>query len=77
MILTAIVFLGPTVGRIGGIWFNQPLLISQAIQYLLIAIIILSLIIQDRPDLQKAKPYFIGSVFYVIHAVLFYSVFIE
>lgn len=77
MILTAIVFLGPTVGRIGGIWFHQPLLISQGIHYLLIATILIALIMRDKPDLQKARPYLTGSVFYVIHAVLFYSVFID
>ena len=77
MILTAIVFLGPTVGRIGGIWFNQPPLISQGIQYLLIAAILIALIMRDRPDGQRSKPYLTGSVLYVIHAAAFYSVFIE
>ena len=77
MILTAIVFLGPTVGRIGGIWFNQPPLISQGIQYLLIAAILVTLILRDRPDGQRSKPYLTGSVLYVIHAAAFYSVFIE
>ena len=75
MILTAIVFLGPTVGRIGGIWFGQPPLISQGIQYLLIAIILTTLIIRDRPDRQKSRPYVTGSILYVSHAVVFYLIF--
>jgi predicted ferric reductase len=77
MILTAIVFLGPTVVRIGSIVLHQPLLISQGIQYLLIAGILITLILRDRPDGQRSKPYLTGSVLYVIHAAAFYSVFIE
>jgi hypothetical protein len=76
MILTAIVFLGPTVGRIGGIWLNQPALISQGIQYLLIAFILVFLIYRDKTSQDTSKPYFIGLVAYTLHALLFYIIFI-
>lgn len=74
MILTAIVFLGPTVGRIGGLIFLQPLLISQGIQYALIALILTNLIIRDNPQ-QLTRPYVIGSFGYALHAIAFYIVF--
>ncbi len=76
MVLTAMVFLGPTVGRIGGIWFNQPPLISQGIQYSLIALILVFLIKGDQNKERSAKPYYLGSFAYLIHALFFYAIFI-
>lgn len=74
MILTTIVFLGPTVGRIGGIWFGLPLLMSQAVQYFIIALILTVLIVRDDSR-KKSKPYFIGALAYLLHAIGFYIVF--
>ena len=75
MILAAIVFLGPTVGRIGGIWLNLPPLMSQGLQYLIIALILAFLIYQDRSKKGTRKAYYLGAIIYSIHALVFYIIF--
>lgn len=75
MILTAMVFLGPTVGRIGGMWLNLPILISQGAQYLLVALILAFLIYKDKSSQKKSRPYYVGSTGFALHALIFYIIF--
>jgi hypothetical protein len=71
MIGTAIVFLGPTFGRIGVFIFGWSDILTQNIQYSITYIILLSLILIDKRNPQKIKPYlFIIGVF-IIHQLIF------
>ena len=76
MIATAIVFLGPTVGRIGGILLEWPVLLSQSVLYGVIYLILISLIFYDRANKRNYNPYLFAFSCYVIHQVVFYLIFI-
>ena len=71
MIGTAIVFLGPTIGRIGPIVFGLHHNTTQNIQYVIIYSILIGLIFLDRKHGNNFKPYIIISVGWVIHQIVY------
>ena len=71
MIGTAIVFLGPTIGRIGPIVFGLHHNTTQNIQYVIIYSILIGLIFLDRKHGKNFKPYIIISVGWVIHQIVY------
>jgi hypothetical protein len=76
MIATAIVFLGPTIGRIGGILLEWPPLTSQSVLYGVIYLILISLIFYDKANQKDYTPYKFCVLCYIIHQVTFYLIFI-
>ena len=76
MIATAIVFLGPTIGRIGPNLLGWSGIFTQNVQYGIIYLILLSLILYDRNNRKKYNPYLITLACFAIHQVVFYLVFL-
>jgi hypothetical protein len=76
MIATALVFLGPTVGRIGPIWFGWSEILTQNIQYGIIYLILLSLIFYDKSNQRKYNPYLVAITCFAVHQAVFYLVFL-
>lgn len=76
MIALAIVFLGPTVGRIGPHLLGLSEVLTQFIQYAIIFLILLSLIIYDKINERKYEPYVIASIGFLAHMTVFYLVFV-
>ncbi len=74
-ISSALVLLGPIIGRIGPIWLDLSGLLTQNIQYTTIQGILLSLIIYDR-NLTKSKPYIHAIGLFVLHQLCFYLLFL-
>ena len=70
MISSALVLLGPTIGRIGPIWFGLTFEATQYIQYGVTLAILLTLIIHDG-RVQKSKPYLLAAGLFAIHAMVF------
>lgn len=60
MIGTALVFLGPTIGRIGPLVLGLSESVTQNSQYGLIYLILIGLIILDKKNGKNFKPYFIN-----------------
>lgn len=75
MIASALVLLGPTVGRIGPSLFGWSGVITQNVQYGIIYSILISLILYDRKNKRKFQPYLIAIAGFVIHQIVFYVVF--
>ena len=76
MIATAIVFLGPTVGRIGPYLLAWGDVLTQSVQYLITFLILISLIIYDKRNSREYKPYIVASAGYFFHALVFYLIFL-
>ena len=76
MIASALVFLGPTVGRIGPIWFGWSELLTQNVMYGIIYAILLSLIIYDKVNGKKYNPYLVAAAGFAVHQSVFYLVFL-
>jgi hypothetical protein len=76
MIATAIVFLGPTIGRIGPIWMGWSGIFTQNVQYGIIYLILLSLILYDKNNRKKYNPYLLAIACFAIHQAVFYLVFL-
>jgi hypothetical protein len=76
MIATAIVFLGPTIGRIGPIWMGWSGIFTQNVQYGIIYLILLSLIVYDKSNRRKYNPYLVAIACFAIHQAVFYLVFL-
>lgn len=76
MIATAIVFLGPTIGRIGPIWMGWSGIFTQNVQYGIIYLILLSLIVYDKSNRRKYNPYVVAIACFAVHQVVFYLVFL-
>ena len=76
MIATAIVFLGPTIGRIGPIWMGWSGIFTQNVQYGIIYLILLSLIVYDKSNRRKYNPYLAAVACFAIHQAVFYLVFL-
>ncbi len=70
MIASALVLLGPTIGRIGPIWLNLSSELTQYIQYGITLAILLALSIYDG-RIQKAKPYLVAGCLFIAHALAF------
>ena len=75
MIGTAIVFLGPTIGRIGPIILGLSQNTTQNIQYGVIFFILGGLILLDRRNNQSIKPYSLILLMWVIHLSIFHIIF--
>jgi hypothetical protein len=75
MIGTAIVFLGPTIGRIGPLVLGLPEGFTQNLQYGLIFSILIALILSDRRHGKNFRPYLWIGLGWVFHVVGYYLVF--
>ena len=75
MIGTAIVFLGPTFGRIGPIILGLPNSISQNILYTIIYIILIGLILYDRQKGKNFRPYLLILATWITHQISFNLIF--
>jgi hypothetical protein len=76
MIATTLVFLGPTVGRIGPIWLGWSEMFTQNIQYLIVYLILTTLLFYDRVNGKKYQPYVIVIFFFIIHQIGYHIVFL-
>ena len=76
MIATALVFLGPTVGRIGPIWFGWSEILTQNVQYTIIYSILISLIFYDKSHGKDYKPYLVAIGCFLIHQIVFHIIFL-
>ena len=76
MIATAVVFLGPTIGRIGPILLGWSGIFTQNVQYGIIYLILLSLVLYDKTNQKKYTPYLVAIACFVIHQSVFYLVFL-
>ena len=72
---TAIVFLGPTIGRIGPMVLGLPEKVTQNAQYGLIYLILFGLIMLDRKNNKKFQPYLLIFVAWAIHQITFNLIF--
>lgn len=70
MISSALVLLGPTIGRIGPIWLGLSFQATQYIQYGITLAILLMLIIYDG-RIQKSRPYLLAAGLFAVHALAF------
>jgi hypothetical protein len=75
MIGTAIVFLGPTVGRIGPLVLGLSENVTQNLQYGIIYLILAGLILLDKRQGKYFKPYIIMIIPWVIHQITFNLIF--
>jgi hypothetical protein len=75
MIGSALVFLGPTIGRIGPYIFGLSNELTQNIQYSIVYLLLGGLIFLDLRKGKKFKPYFIIFTTWVIHQIAFNLVF--
>jgi len=76
MIATALVFLGPTVGRIGPIWFGWSEILTQNVQYTIIYSILISLTFYDKSHGKDYKPYLVAIGCFVLHQIVFHVIFL-
>jgi uncharacterized membrane protein YozB (DUF420 family) len=75
MIAASIVFLGPTVGRIGPNLLGWTELFTQNVEYAIIYSIFISLILFDKANKKKFYPYLIAIFGFMIHQSFYYLVF--
>jgi FtsH-binding integral membrane protein len=75
MIGTALVFLGPTIGRIGPRILGLSENVTQNSQYGLIYLILIGLIIFDRKHQKNYQPYLIILSIWIIHQITFNLIF--
>ncbi len=76
MIAAAIVFLGPTIGRIGPHILGWGDILTQSVQYAIIFLILVSLIVYDKVNARKFGPYILATAGFFIHALVFYMIFL-
>lgn len=76
MIATTLVFLGPTVGRIGPILLGWSELFTQNMQYLIIYLILAGLLFYDRANGRKYQPYVTAICFFIIHQIVYHIIFL-
>lgn len=75
MIASALVFFGPTIGRIGPILLGWSGLATQNVQYSIIYAILAALILYDR-NVRKSKPYFVAIALFLVHQLAFYFIYL-
>jgi uncharacterized membrane protein SirB2 len=75
MIGSALVFLGPTIGRIGPLILVMPTSLTQNLLYIIIYIVLAGLILLDYKEGKKFKPYIIIFTSWAIHQIAFNLVF--
>ncbi len=71
MIGTALVFLGPTIGRIGPILLGLSENFTQNSMYVIVYLILISLILLDRKNGRNFKPYLQILGAWVVHQTVF------
>ena len=76
MIALALVFIGPTVGRIGPILLGWSELLTQNVQYFIIYLILSMLIFFDVRRKSKFETYLVAIPAFVLHQVVYYLIFI-
>jgi hypothetical protein len=76
MIALSLVFLGPTVGRIGPIWLGWSELLTQNVQYGIIYSILAGLLFYDRSGNKTYYPYPIAMMCFMVHQAIYYFVFL-
>lgn len=76
MIALALVFLGPTVGRIGPIFFGLSTVQTQTIQYAIVLLILLGLLSRDSKNKRDYRPYGVALAGFGVHIIIFYSLFL-
>ena len=76
MIAIALVFLGPTIGRINRILLGLSDLIGQNILYGIIYLILVTLVFYDKANKRSFKPYLFVLICYLGHQAIFHVVFI-
>ena len=76
MIATALVFLGPTVGRIGPILLGWSEVLTQNVQYGIIYSILTGLILYDRKNNRKYQPYLVAIAAFIFHQIIFHVIFL-
>jgi hypothetical protein len=77
MIATTIVFLGPTVGRIGPILFGWSEMVTQNVQYGITYLILIGLLVYDKTKGKKFQPYAIAICFFLVHQIIYHMVFLK
>lgn len=75
MIGTAIVFLSPTLGRIGPLLLGVSDVVNQNVIYGIIYFILIGLIFLDKRNGQKYQPYVLILITWVIHQITFNLIF--
>lgn len=75
MIGSALVFLGPTIGRIGPMWLGISDVVNQNIMYGIVYLILIGLILFDRTQGVTYKPYLFIGLLWVIHQFTFNMMF--
>jgi len=76
MIAVALVFLGPTIGRIAGILINWPPLVGQNVLYGIIYLTLVGLIYFDKANSKNPNPYIFSFIIYIIHQAVFLVIFL-
>lgn len=76
MIASALVFLGPTIGRIGPIWFRWSGMLTQNIQYSVIYAVLIGLILYDSNNFKKSRPYMVAIGLFLMHQITFYIIYL-
>ena len=76
MIATSLVFLGPTIARIGTIYFGWSGSFTLSLHYIIIYLILIFLIRYDRINKKNYKPYVIIAICYVIHQTVYCFIFL-
>jgi hypothetical protein len=74
MIGTALVFLGPTVGRIGPYIMGWSGNVTQNVQYGIIYLILIGLIYLDKNHRKNYQPYVFILISWIIHQIVFHMV---
>lgn len=76
MIASALVLLGPTVGRIGPILLGWSELLTQNVQYGIIYTILTGLVLYDLKNKRKYQPYLVAIGAYIIHQIIYHVIFL-
>ena len=76
MIAIALVFLGPTFGRIGPILLGWSSLFTQNILYLIVYAVLVSLMVYDKRNGKKYQPYVTATVCFLMHQIVYHIVFL-
>jgi hypothetical protein len=75
MIGTALVFLSPTLGRIGPLWLGVSDVVNQNVIYGIIYLIMIGLIFLDRKSGKDYNPYLLILATWFIHQITFNLIF--
>lgn len=76
MIASALVLLGPTVGRIGPMLLGWTDFFTQNVEYGIVYAILIGLILYDLKNKRKFQPYLIAIAGFIIHELVYYLVFL-